>query len=146
MLPLVVGEIEDQYEPHRVAVEGGRQRAEPLLPGRVPQLQLDPLAPPGAVQRGVRHTLLSTNFTVQLTIKILKNSKNLPKIDADRRDVSVAEGAVDELAKEARLADARIAQEEKLEEVVILHVARNEEVATCYLIAQSHYLPALLRL
>ena len=47
----------------------------------------------------------------------------MPKIDADRRDVSVAEGAVDELAEEARLADARIAQEEKLEEVVILHVA-----------------------
>ena len=63
-------------------------------------------------------------------MKTLKNSKNLPKIDADRRDVSVAEGAVDELAEEARLADARIAQEEKLEEVVILHVARNEEVAT----------------
>ena len=58
----MVGEIEDQYEPHRVAVEGRRQRAEPLLPRRVPQLQLDPLAPPGAVQRGVRHPLLSTNF------------------------------------------------------------------------------------
>ena len=78
-------------------------------------------------------------------MKTLKNSKNLPKIDADRRDVSVAEGAVDELAQEARLADPRVAQEEKLEEVVILHVARNEEVATCYLIVQSHYLPALLR-
>ena len=65
---------------------------------------------------------------------MLKNSKYLPKIDADRRDVSVAEGAVDELAEEARLADARIAQEEKLEEVVVFHVARDEEVATCQLI------------
>ena len=60
----------------------------------------------------------------------LNNSKNLPKIDADRRDVSVAERSVDELAEEARLADPRVAQEEKLEEVIILHVARNEEVAT----------------
>ena len=63
-------------------------------------------------------------------MKILKNSKNLPKIDSDCRDVSVAEGAVDELAEEARLADARVAQEEKLEEVVIFHVASDEEVCT----------------
>ena len=69
-------------------------------------------------------------FPCSIDNENIENSKNLPKIDADRRDVSVAEGAVDELAEEARFAYARVAQEEKLEEVVILHVARNKEVAT----------------
>ena len=50
-------------------------------------------------------------------------SQNLPEIDADRRDVSVAEGPVDELAEEARLPDAGVAQKEKLEEVVVFHVS-----------------------
>ena len=47
----------------------------------------------------------------------------MPEIDADGRDVSVAETAVDELAEEARLADAGVAQEEELEEVVVVHAA-----------------------
>ena len=47
----------------------------------------------------------------------------MPEIDADGRDVSVAEGAVDKLAEEARLADAGVAQEEELEEVVVVHAA-----------------------
>ena len=47
----------------------------------------------------------------------------LPEIDADRRDVSAAEGPVDEFAEEARLPHAGVAQEEKLEEVVVFHVA-----------------------
>ena len=47
----------------------------------------------------------------------------MPEIDADGRDVSVAEAAVDELAEEARLADAGVAQEEELEEVVVVHAA-----------------------
>ena len=64
-VPLVVGEVEDQYEPHRVAVEGRRQRPEPLLSRRVPQLQLDPLAPAATVERGVRHPLFSATVIVR---------------------------------------------------------------------------------
>ena len=56
-------------------------------------------------------------------LSLEKFHKFLPEIDADRRDVSVAEGAVDELAEEARLPDARVAQKEKLEEVVVIHVS-----------------------
>ena len=67
-LPLVVGEVEDQYEPHRVAVEGRRQRPEPLLSRRVPQLQLDPLAPAGTVERGVSHPLFSAMFIVHIIL------------------------------------------------------------------------------
>ena len=47
----------------------------------------------------------------------------MPEIDADRRDVSAAEGPVDEFAEEARLPHAGVAQEEKLEEVVVFHDA-----------------------
>lgn len=40
---LLVGDVEDQDEAHRVAVEGRRQAAEPFLAGRVPQLQVYPV-------------------------------------------------------------------------------------------------------
>ena len=54
----------------------------------------------------------------------------MPEIDADCRDVSVAESAVDELAEEAGLPDAGVAQEKKLEEVVVLHVFGRREMWT----------------
>ena len=66
----------------------------------------------------------------------------MPEIDADCRNVSVAEGTVDELAEEARLPDAGVPQEEKLEEVVVLHVAATRKMRknfSCLFEIQSHF-------
>ncbi len=40
----LVRHVVDQQDPHRAAVVGRRDGAEALLPGRVPYLELDPLA------------------------------------------------------------------------------------------------------
>jgi len=80
----------------RSAVVAARDRTEPLLTRRIPDLQLDRLA----VQ------LDGSDF----------------KVNTNGTDVALRVGVVGEAQQKARLADARVPNEQQLEEVVILCV------------------------
>mmetsp|Transcript_12018 Transcript_12018/g.48380 ORF Transcript_12018/g.48380 Transcript_12018/m.48380 type:complete len:326 (-) Transcript_12018:171-1148(-) len=81
------------------AVVGRRDGPEALLAGGVPDLQLDRLA-------------------VDL-------DRAKPKVDADRRDVRLGERVVGEPQQQTRLADARVADEHQLEQVVVVALRRH---------------------
>lgn len=85
----LVGNVVDQQDAHGAAVVGGRDGAEALLAGRVPDLQLGALS-------------------VQL------NGADL-EVDADGRDKRRRERVLAEAQQAARLADARVANEEQFD-------------------------------
>jgi hypothetical protein len=91
---LLVRDVVDDDDAVRAAVVGGGDGAEALLAGRVPDLELDLLA-------------------VELEVADLE-------VDADGGDVRVSVRVVGEAEKKARLADAGIADEKKLEKVIVL--------------------------
>jgi len=80
----------------RAAVVAAGDGAETLLARRVPDLQLDRLAV----------ELDGADF----------------KVDTNRADVALGVGVVREAQQQARLTDARVADEQQLEEVVVLRV------------------------
>ncbi len=88
------GHVIDDDDPVGAAVVGGGDGPEALLPGRVPDLQLDALA------ADVHRADL--------------------EVDADRRDVVAGEGVVGEADEEGALAHAGVADDEQLEEVVVV--------------------------
>merc|ERR1719326_1363726 len=77
----------------RAAVVAARDRAEALLPRRVPNLQLDRLA--------------------------LQLDRADFEVDADGGDVALRVGVIGKAQQEARLADARVADEHELENVIV---------------------------
>ena len=85
----LIRHIVDKQNAHGAAVVGRRDGAEALLAGRVPYLQLDALA-------------------VKLDGADLE-------VDADGGDEGRGEGVLAEAQQTARLADARVADEEQLD-------------------------------
>mmetsp|Transcript_20605 Transcript_20605/g.53255 ORF Transcript_20605/g.53255 Transcript_20605/m.53255 type:complete len:308 (+) Transcript_20605:259-1182(+) len=91
---LRVGDVIHDDDAVRAAVIAARDRAEALLPRRIPDLQLD----------GLAIELNRANFEVH----------------ADRADVRLRVRVVSEAQQQARLAHATVANQHQLEDVVIL--------------------------
>ena len=85
---LVCGVVDEQ-DAHGSTVVGGGDGAETLLTGRIPDLELDPLA--------------------------IEFDRTDFEVDADRGDEGRGEGILAEAQKTARLADTRVADQQQLD-------------------------------
>merc|ERR1719247_890841 len=95
---LAVPGVVDHDDPVRAAVVRGRDRAEPLLPGGVPDLELDGLP--------------------------LNGQRAEAEVHADGGDVAVREAVVREPQEEAGLAHPGVPEQHELEEVVVVATTR----------------------